>query len=105
MLVDDLNELQEKLAAGEHLEDAECSALLTELWRLKASVASKLIERDVAREETARVQAALDEANATIAALRHELEVFQDIRDLVSCPLEKRWTNCAVRTRKEFAGK
>ena len=101
MLVGQLNELQEKLAAGLHLEDAECTFLLTELWRLKASLASKVIERDVASDERVRVQAALDEANATIASLRRELELLQAVHDLETCPLERRWSNCAARTRKQ----
>ncbi|HVN91069.1 MAG TPA: hypothetical protein VMT61_14750 [Candidatus Binataceae bacterium] len=105
MLIEQLNELEQRLAAGEHLDNSECAALLAELWRLKTSVASKVIERDVALDESSRLQAALNEANATIVELRSELELLKAIRDLGTCPLENRWTNCAVRMRKAAARK
>jgi hypothetical protein len=103
MLVEQLNELQQKLAAGQSLDSHECTALITELWRLKASVASKLIERDVAREDLAKVQAAQDEIAAALDAAQRELAELKAIRELTSCPLEGRWSNCAVRMRKQAA--
>src|SRR5712692_388768 len=74
MLVERLTELQQKLTDGQLLDNAECFALISELWRLKASIASKLIERDVARDESACAQAALDEATTELESLRRELD-------------------------------
>jgi hypothetical protein len=105
MLVEQLNELQQKLATGQSLSDAECLALITELWRLKASLASKMLERDVAREEAVHVQTALDEANAALESVRQELEELKGVGDLKACPLENRWSNCAIRKRKRLAEK
>ena len=100
MLVEQLNELQQKLTDGQPLDSAEGFALISELWRLKAAIASKLIERDAALHDSAKTQAALDEATATIAALRGELDERTAIEGLTACPLEKRWSNCAIRMRK-----
>jgi hypothetical protein len=101
MLVERLTELQQKLTDGQLLDDAECFALISELWRLKASIASKLIERDVARDEAARTQAALDEANIALESLRRELDELKGNGGLLVCPLENRWSNCAIRMRKQ----
>ena len=101
MLVERLNELQQKLTDGEPLDNAECFALISELWRLKASIASKLIERDVARDESAKTQAALDGATTELESLRYELDELKGNGALVICPLENRWSNCAVRMRKQ----
>jgi hypothetical protein len=101
MLVERLTELQQKLTDGQLLDDAECFALISELWRLKASIASKLIERDVARDEAARTQAALDEANIALESLRRELDELKGNGGLLVCPLENRWSNCAIRIRKQ----
>jgi hypothetical protein len=101
MLVERLTELQQKLTDGQSLDNAECFALISELWRLKASIASKLIERDVARDETARTQAALDEATSALASLRREFDEIKANHGLAVCPLENRWSNCAVRMRKQ----
>jgi len=101
MLVERLTELQQKLTDGQLLDNAECFALISELWRLKASIASKLIERDVARDESIKTQAALDDATAALDALRREFDELKAIRGLAACPLENRWSNCAIRTRKQ----
>ena len=96
MLVERLNELQRKLADGHLLDSGECSALIAELWRLKASMASKLIERDIALDDIAKLQAALDAAHGELADLHA-------MGDLAECPLANRWSNCAVRMRKQSA--
>jgi hypothetical protein len=101
MLVERLTELQQKLTDGQLLDNAECFALISELWRLKASVASKLIERDVARDESAKTQAALDEATTALDSLRRELDELKGNGGLLVCSLENRWSNCAIRMRKQ----
>jgi hypothetical protein len=101
MLVERLNELQQKLTDGQLLDNAECFALISELWRLKASIASKMIERDVARDESTKTQTALDEATAALDSVRRELDELKANRGLYACPLENRWSKCAVRMRKQ----
>lgn len=100
MTVEELNEFQAQVDQGKPLDDAQCAALLAEVWRLKTVQTSKGIESRVARDEAERARAALDEALAENAKLRDDLERMTAINGLPVCELETRWSNCAVRQKK-----
>jgi hypothetical protein len=100
MTVDELNELTQRIAAGAIPNRAECEAMLAEIWRLKALVAGKSMELDLARDETNYKAAELTQAMAENTAQRHELAHLRELAELSTCALENRWSNCAVRIKK-----
>jgi hypothetical protein len=104
MTVEDLSEIQQLLDEGHLLDAQQCAALLAEVWRFKTANGSKTMEARLAREEADQVAATLNIARAENAALRGELEQLTAIYGLPVCELETRWSNCAVRKRKDTNG-
>ena len=98
--VEELNELQQRVASGDLPDVTQISALVAEVWRLKTLLRGKGIELDTARAEGKELEQILELLAAENDLLRSEVEKLKAIQTLPKCPLEGRWSNCAVRTSK-----
>jgi DNA repair exonuclease SbcCD ATPase subunit len=101
MKVEKLQELQEDINAQRLLRLEDCAALLGEVWRLKTGLSAKDLEVSYWRGCHEQVKAELERMAEANQLLRSENEQLIAVHGLPNCYLENRWSNCAVRMRKQ----
>jgi hypothetical protein len=100
MTVEELNELQQKIDGGIALDLQQSSAAVGEIWRLRTAMTSKGIEVDYWRDSCDQLKLELEKLRNANELLQSEVDLLQSVRGLTQCPLENRWSNCAVRMKK-----
>jgi len=101
MNIEKLEELQRDVNAQRLPGIEDCSALIGEVWRLKTAMTAKDLELGYWRDGYGRLEAELRNMAEVNQALNTEVNQLKSIHGLPRCDLENRWSNCAVRMRKQ----
>jgi hypothetical protein len=101
MKIERLERLQRDISEQRLPQLEDCSALIGEVWRLRTALSGKDLEVGYWRDSHHKLEADLHgmaEANQLLTA---EIDQLKAVHGLPKCDLETRWSNCAVRLRKQ----
>lgn len=101
MKVERLEQLQQDINGQRSLGLQDCAALICEVWRLRAALTAKDLEVSYLRYSNDQLRAELDRMAEATRLLRVENDELKAVHGLPNCYLENRWSNCAVRMRKQ----
>ena len=101
MKIERLEELQQSVNALQSINSEEGAALIGEIWRLRTAQAGKELEVSYLKDGHDRLEAELDRLREANRLLQAENDHLKKIHGLPKCDLENRWSNCAVRMRKQ----
>jgi hypothetical protein len=101
MKIDKLEELQAQVNALQPLSVEECAALIGEVWRFKTAQTARDLELGYLKDGHEQLKQELDGMIEANRLLHAENDLLKSIHGLPHCDLENRWSNCAVRMRKQ----
>lgn len=101
MKAEKLEEIQRKLDEHQQPAVADYSALIAEVWWLRTALTGKELEVAYWQDRHNQASSALANATDTLKLVNSEIEELKAVHGLPSCYLENRWSNCAVRLRKQ----
>jgi hypothetical protein len=101
MKIEKLEKLQQDVNAQRLLGLEDCAALIGEVWRLRTANTAKELEVNYWQDRHNDVSAELSRMNEADQLLRADIDALKAVHGLPRCDLENRWSNCAVRLRKQ----
>ena len=101
MKIEKLEELHQNINALRTLNLEDCAALIGEVWRLRVAQSGKDLEVSYWKDSHGQLKAELDHMTKANRLLQTENDQLKAMHGLPNCYLENRWSNCAVRMRKQ----
>jgi hypothetical protein len=101
MKIERLEGIQRDISEQRLPQLEDCAALISEVWRLRTALSGKDLEVSYWRDSHHELEAELQGMAAANQLLTAEIGQFKAIHRLPGCELETRWSNCAVRLRKQ----
>jgi hypothetical protein len=99
--IERLEEIQRDISERRLPQIEDCAALVSEVWRLRTALSGKDLEVSYWRDSHHELKDELQGMAAANQLLTAEIDQLKAVHGLPGCDLETRWSNCAVRLRKQ----
>jgi hypothetical protein len=101
MNIERLEKFQQDVNSQQLLGLDDCAALIGEIWRLRTANTAKELEVNYWQHLHSDVSGELSRMKEANQLLRADIDALKAVHGLPKCDLENRWSNCAVRVRKQ----